>query len=223
MSLNDTLRAENSSGNVFSNSTLNRYGNISEWHRSASTSRYCLFLLSFLCLSLCLFGVAVTYSSGCRTVSQLRSERGNKNASSLFTSEATLPHCSQPIQHHCVFFYIRYNIVNIRVKKANLLLLLFTSEATFSTEQHYSRFTQATRTSAILFLQSKLCELLKTPVQKNKKHLLESTAHLCTPCLLLVLYLQRWPGWPLTFQTTQVQTEAESLFKHYSESCLRRM
>lgn len=121
------------------------------------------------------------------------------------------------------FFHIRYNIVNIRVKKANLLLLLFTSEATFSTEQHYSRFTQATRTSAILFLQSKLCELLKTPVQKNKKHLLESTAHLCTPCLLLVLYLQRWPGWPLTFQTTQVQTEAESLFKHYSESCLRSM
>lgn len=131
MPLNDTLRAENSSGNVFSNSTLNCYGNISEWHRSACTSRYCLFLLSFLCLSLCLFGVAVTYSSGCQTVSQLRSERGNKNASSLFTSEATLPHCSQLIQHHCVFFNIRYNIVNIGVKKANLLLLLFTSEATF--------------------------------------------------------------------------------------------
>lgn len=84
-SLNVTLRVENSSGNVFPNSTLNAAATSQRDAARLCTSRGCLSLLSFVCL----FGVAFICSSVCQTDSRLRSERRNGNARSIFTSEAT--------------------------------------------------------------------------------------------------------------------------------------
>ena len=104
--LNVTLRVENSSGNVF----------------FPTVQHLSMTLLSSYqqgCLSFLLF---VRPSVRCcihlflgQTVFPVRSERGNENASSIFTSEAT----SLMVHHRCFlfFFYIRYNIFTVYISQ----------------------------------------------------------------------------------------------------------
>lgn len=111
--LNVTLRVENSSGNVFFPTVQHLSMTL-----LSSYQQGCLSFLLFVrpsVRSLLHSFIPRTDSFSRQTDNPSRSERGNENASSIFTSEAT----SLMVHHRCFlfFFYIRYNIFTVYISQ----------------------------------------------------------------------------------------------------------